>query len=126
MPETNYKSLVDNLYWKTVTVKDGKKATHFCLHHVVEILWESTKFDPMTKVLSSKKQISNNHLPMGSGLVHSMSTKAAKKAAKKSKSDSSDVASEVSCGSDSKDKLAVECKNVAVELTEDEKYYCGS
>ena len=81
VPESEFKSLADKMFLKTLTEKDPKKASAFCLHCIVPMLWEPPKFDAMMYHLIDNKSVNNTNATMGSGTEHTIRSKAAKTAA---------------------------------------------
>ena len=70
--------LVNKMYLETLTLKDPKKASTFCLHHIVPILWQSPKFDATMCKLTDNKLVNNQRAAMGSGMECHIRTKAAR------------------------------------------------
>ena len=69
------------MYFETLTVKDPKEASPFCLHHAIPILWESPKFEAMMHQLTENKLVNNKRAAMGSGMECPIGSKEAKTAA---------------------------------------------
>ena len=77
--ESEYQSLADKIFLESLNKRPQEGVT-FCLHHDIPILWQSPKFDAMTRQLTEKKLVNNTKAAMGNGMECPMGSKAAKAA----------------------------------------------